>query len=88
MLLAPESLPQPGSTSLPLPSFLSESVPDSTVSVSNEPSSTLPQKRQQPTSLLKFRNRAYGFDTPGPERATASPAKDKPRPAKKKKSQA
>ena len=26
----------------------------------------LPSKRAQPTHLLKFRNRAYGFDTPGP----------------------
>lgn len=26
----------------------------------------LPGKRAQPTHLLKFRNRAFGFDTPGP----------------------
>jgi len=26
----------------------------------------LPVKRAQPTHLLKFRNMAYGFDTPGP----------------------
>ena len=26
----------------------------------------LPPKRSQPSHLLKFRNRAYGFDTPGP----------------------
>lgn len=29
--------------------------------------SILPGKRAQPTHLLKFRNMAYGFDTPGPK---------------------
>lgn len=51
----------------PLPSFLSTSIPNTTVPESSEnPETLLPAKRQQPTQLLKFRNQAYGFDTPGP----------------------
>lgn len=33
----------------------------------------LPAKRKQPAHLLKFRNRAYGFDTPGPNQPETSP---------------
>ena len=36
----------------------------------------LPSKRAQPTHLLKFRNRAYGYDTPGPRTEAARPVMD------------
>jgi hypothetical protein len=44
-----------------LPAFLADPSVDSGV-VNAQP----PKKRQQPEHLLKFRNRAFGFDTPGP----------------------
>ena len=36
----------------------------------------LPNKRAQPSHLLKFRNRAYGYDTPGPRTGVARSAVD------------
>ncbi|KAK6905306.1 hypothetical protein I204_05253 [Kwoniella mangroviensis CBS 8886] len=47
-----------------LPSFLSNPTTDQ--AVTQEPANTR-TKRSQPTHLLKFRNQAYGFTTPGPE---------------------
>ena len=49
----------------PLPSYLSETIPgSSSITVSDVAASTA--KRPQPSHLFKFRNRAFGFDTPGP----------------------
>jgi len=45
-------------------SYLSETAPEGVAPVAME--GVLPSKRKQPTHLLKFRNRAFGFDTPGP----------------------
>ncbi|WVQ62598.1 uncharacterized protein L199_000744 [Kwoniella botswanensis] len=47
-----------------LPSFLSN--PTTDAAITQEPANTQ-TKRSQPTHLLKFRNLAYGFTTPGPE---------------------
>ncbi|KAK4688872.1 hypothetical protein P7C73_g1221, partial [Tremellales sp. Uapishka_1] len=75
LLLTPELLEAeiPESTSSeprPLPSFLSTAIPENTTT----PETALPPKRPQPTSLLKFRNKAYGFDTPGPGAEVEIPA--------------
>ncbi|WWC58210.1 uncharacterized protein I303_100746 [Kwoniella dejecticola CBS 10117] len=45
-----------------VPSFLSEPKTSSAITQDTE----LPPKRAQPSHLLKFRNHAYGFTTPGP----------------------
>jgi hypothetical protein len=68
LLLEPQ-IAQSASASIgasdPLPSYLSESIPaaqDASVPLEG----VLPGKRAQPSHLLKFRNKAYGYDTPGP----------------------
>ncbi|WVQ80259.1 hypothetical protein IAT38_002364 [Cryptococcus sp. DSM 104549] len=69
LLLTPDTPIAPSSSTdpTPLPSFLSTSTPGATTSTASvHPDTVLPAKRQQPTHLLKFRNRTYGFDTPGP----------------------
>ena len=57
-----------------LPSFLSTTTPSSTTGLSKEMQGVLPGKRAQPLHLLKFRNKAYGFDTPGPASKTEKAA--------------
>ncbi|WWC85886.1 uncharacterized protein L201_000753 [Kwoniella dendrophila CBS 6074] len=54
-----------------LPSFLSE--PSTTSSVIKQ-STELPPKREQPLHLLKFRNLAYGYSTPGPSSTSITTA--------------
>ena len=46
----------------------------------------LPSRRAQPSHLLKFRNKAFGFDTPGP-RAKAEAQMDGAVKEKKRKSE-
>jgi hypothetical protein len=69
-MLTPDTLaPHPAKADQP---FLSTAVPNSTTtSTSIHPEKALPSKRAQPTHLLKFRNCAYGFDTPGPKHQAA-----------------
>lgn len=63
LLLTPQ-LDTPEAESTFPASYLSETAPDGVAAVAME--GILPSKRKQPTHLLKFRNRAFGFDTPGP----------------------
>lgn len=65
--------PEPTTNDHPLPSFLSTVVPNSTTTPTTlHPETALPKKRKQPSHLLKFRNHAYGFDTPGPPSETVA----------------
>ena len=63
LLLTPQ-LDTPEADSTFSASYLSETAPDGVAAVAME--GILPSKRKQPTHLLKFRNRAFGFDTLGP----------------------
>lgn len=54
------------SESSALPSYLSTDIPDASSAGEVHMEGVLPGKRAQPTHLFKFRNRAFGFDTPGP----------------------
>lgn len=63
LLLTPQLDENPVETGFAA-SYLSETAPDGVAPVAME--GVLPSKRKQPTHLLKFRNRAFGFDTPGP----------------------
>ncbi|EIW67912.1 hypothetical protein TREMEDRAFT_63800 [Tremella mesenterica DSM 1558] len=74
LLLTPDPLPPPTTDpAVPLPSYLSTPNPSQPLqpsSISSTPLNAINGdkeiKRVQPLHLLKFRNQAYGFDTPGP----------------------
>ncbi|ORY34204.1 hypothetical protein BCR39DRAFT_516743 [Naematelia encephala] len=67
LLLTPrisDNVPAAVQDERPLPSFLSTTISSTNT---NNVQDGLPAKRTQPAHLLKFRNRAFGFDTPGPD---------------------